>query len=82
MQTVKFLRHEYVVTDGVGLPLRAVHLEVLSSDQLLTLHNLLALNLERRFGGRVRRFKSKKEAFRRIREKLRHWEGFDPEDDI
>lgn len=81
MQIVKFLRHRYVVFDGVGLPDGVVHLQDLSDDKLVELHNLLALNLERRFGGRVRRFKSRSVGFKKIREKLIQWDGFDPEDD-
>ncbi len=81
MRTIKFLRQEYIVVDGIGIPEGAIDLEELSNDDLIELHNLLALNMERRFGGRVRRFKDRASGFRKIREKLIQWEGFDPEDD-
>lgn len=80
MQTVDFLSKTYVVRDGIGLPDDAIQLGDLSDTKLLSLHNLLAMNMERQHGGRIVKIKSRQEVEEKTLEKLILWEDFEFDD--
>jgi len=77
MQTVNFLRSTYIVRGGMGAPEDAIRLEDLTDDKLLTLHNLLAMNMERQHGGRIVKIKSRSGLEMQTIEKLILWDKFE-----
>jgi len=80
MQTVDFLSKTYIVRDGIGLPEDAINLKDLTDDKLLTLHNLLAMNMERQHGGRIVKIKSRLALEETTKVKLVLWEDFEFDD--